>query len=95
MALDPKQIQELIAASSKSKTTIPKADPTVRTMETWFVLNHVLGSKCTNENCKDPRRGGIATAIVGGLEMCRYCFLDGWGLPDEGQLELGGETDGE
>ena len=94
MALSPDQIKALLAKPEKKggrgkggKTV----DTSIRDYATWFKLAHKILDKeetevvgCSNESCLDPREGRtILVAEVNGLDMCRYCFLDGYGGVDE------------
>jgi hypothetical protein len=54
--------------------------------------------RCENENCIDPRppsktSTGVEVKVqytvrINGLQCCRFCFLDGWLLPDPDQLKV-------
>lgn len=63
-----------------------KIDTTIRTYKVWFSLQHRFG-ECSNDNCTDPRpsrtgqeKDKAMIAEIEGSDMCRYCFLEGYGL---------------
>ena len=76
-----------------------------RTLETWFSLQHKFQAedeegnismlRCESPDCRDPRnpeKGGIRVVEINGRHICRYCFLDGWLVVDEDQIEIEGEA---
>lgn len=75
-------------------------DVSIRDHSTWFKLAHKIfdaetgqaNVKCANPNCQDPRPESKArvVALVNGVEMCRYCFLDGYMMSPESQLTING-----
>lgn len=103
MPIDPDKLQRLLELKNKPKPRRgggrkkSGVDTSVRTYETWFKLHtHVYdnaGEKlsCDNPNCLDPREDGKVKMIaeVDGVNMCRYCFLGGYGLenPAQGTIE--------
>ena len=100
MSLTPDQIKALLAkpekrgGRSKSGKSI---DTSVRDYNTWFKLAHKILDKeevevlgCENENCLDPREGRtVLVSEVNGINMCRYCFLDGFGGVALEQITIG------
>lgn len=103
MPLDPEKIKQLMAIKNKPKRTGgrggKKVDLNVRTVATWFALQHRFYDyetseqlKCANPNCVDPRHKGIMVVDVNGTFMCRYCFLDGWLASNPAQATISGET---
>jgi hypothetical protein len=91
MALTKEQIKLLLALPPKTRGgRKPKnfVDTSVRDSQTWFKLAHKLYDseqpdvppKCANPDCSDPRPETVRqlVASVGGVDMCRYCFLEGW-----------------
>jgi hypothetical protein len=90
VVLSPDQIKALLAIPSKrggrgkgGKTI----DTSVRDYSTWFKLAHRILDKedatienCSNPDCPDPRTSRtILVAEIDGIEMCRICFLNGYG----------------
>lgn len=101
MPLSKEKILELInqpkRASGSRGTKCP--DTSVRDYQTWFALVHKMydennhkSMRCENPNCVDPRslETEYATQFCASIEetyICRYCFLDGYGLnPNQSQL---------
>lgn len=63
-----------------SRTRKPKD---TRDQDTWFKLEHILDSECSNENCisvelNQPKGRKRVVSEVNGHRMCRFCFLYGW-----------------
>jgi hypothetical protein len=84
--LTPEEIAELKKEPVKKKprTTRVKAE-NVRDYETWFKKMKQFGGHCTNPQCSDPRPPSqYPTQMVATLSneqnVCRYCFLEGYGL---------------
>jgi hypothetical protein len=102
MPLDPEKIKALIAKKNAPKRRgggggrkSSRVDDSVRTVETWFALHHRFYDDetremlhCDNPNCQDPRQKGIMVVEVNAHFMCRYCFLDGYGLENPAQESL-------
>jgi len=75
-------------------------DTNVRDYQTWFKLAQKMVDeetqelqRCENPSCQDPRAlagegNGIIVTQIDGKYMCRYCFLDGWLLPDTNQQKI-------
>jgi len=91
------EITRLLSKPEKTRNSKGKViDASVRTIEVWFSLCHKLfdeetqaTAKCSNPNCADPRPHKAAVvAVINGQNMCRYCFLDGYGLTITGQQKL-------
>lgn len=84
MSLSPDEAKAIL--SSPQSSTRPKRvklDTSERTISVWFRLVHHLGF-CSNPNCRDTRptltvEGNTMVSTVNGLEMCRICFIDGYG----------------
>lgn len=79
--LTPDEIEALLR-QGKRRTGVRKAKQVERVIPVWWKLQLHLTLECSNPNCVDPRKGefrGACTATVDGLEMCRYCFLAGYG----------------
>lgn len=59
----------------------------VRDYDTWFYGLEQTLDHCENTNCVAPpgrprMSGKEMTAVVDGNRMCRYCFLDGYGVKE-------------
>jgi hypothetical protein len=87
MALSPDQIKLLLAKPVRGTGTGGKTiDVSVRDHHTWFKLAHKILDKeevdtdgCSNPACADPRENRtILVAEVNEVNMCRYCFLEGY-----------------
>jgi hypothetical protein len=55
-----------------------------RTYTNWFTLTTKL-AVCSNPDCSDTRElktadGNAMCAVISDAEMCRICFLDGYGV---------------
>ena len=106
MPLSPEKIKELLAKKEAKKTrssgprtsTGKKLDPSDRSYQAWFAMNHMMINHdtnemlwCENEVCQDPRdkQYGQTVVEINGRKMCRFCFVEGWLLsnPDQGTLE--------
>jgi len=98
MPLDPEKIKHLMAVKNRPKvrkTRRSGPDTNIRTVATWFALQHRFMDndtgemlKCENTNCQDPRQKGIMVVEVNGTFMCRYCFLDGWKADNPEQVAI-------
>lgn len=81
-------LQELIDTPEPQKSPRVRKAKDTRDMDTWFKLNHIIMGTCSQgENCaglilanKGP---GRVTALVNGVEMCRFDFLDGLAYIEE------------
>lgn len=75
------EIKDLLT-QTKRRTGVRKAKKVERTIAVWWKLYHHLSLQCSNPDCLDPRPTeyhNAVTATVDGTEMCRYCFLAGYG----------------
>lgn len=99
MPLSAEEIQNLLNLPQKQRGKGKggkEIDTSDRSVVVWFKLMHKMlddddpnePAKCDNPNCQDTRPAHMV-AEVGGKNMCRYCFLDGWLLKIEGQQSLG------
>jgi hypothetical protein len=86
--LSPDELVEFKKTPVRKKSTggrtRTKAE-NVRDYETWFKKMPQHGGHCNNPHCKDPREPSkyptqMVAEISTGEEICRYCFLDGYGL---------------
>lgn len=75
--LTPEELEEVMRVP-QPKTR--KSKRFARDHRTWFyVIQKSLGT-CDNTGCKDPRKKKLVHVWTNpdGINMCRYCFLDGW-----------------
>lgn len=99
MALTEAEIAKLLALpdkqSRKRKSSIDYSDPDSRTYENWFKFAAKLydeetgdSPRCLNPDCIDTRtRSQLVVRLDIGettYQMCRICFIDGWGCKTDG-----------
>ena len=61
-------------------------DTTIRTYTLFFTKMDRKQGVCENPDCEDPRRGSdsvIMVVNIRGKDMCRYCFLAGYGSEED------------
>lgn len=87
--LTPEQLIELNKTPVRKNPTRNPRTKTANTrdFETWFKKMPQHGGTCGNPECIDPRpRSDYPTTMVSelpnGVAVCRFCFLDGYGLDD-------------
>lgn len=84
-SLSHDEIEALLKQSHK-RTGVRRAKKVERILSVWWKLDHHLTLSCDNPDCVDPRQGETRHAITANVdehEMCRYCFLDGYGRDKE------------
>jgi hypothetical protein len=99
--MDNAQLRKLLeppkkGGGGKKGPRKPAIDVDDRSIMVWFKLAHRSYDyelhreiKCENPNCIDPRGKKVQMcAEVHGNHMCRFCFLDGWLVPDSNQMVI-------
>ena len=85
--IDSNLISDLLKAPKKTGRRAKKViDTTIRTYTLFFKMDRVPG-KCDNPECPDPRIGTekekfIRIVNIRDKNMCRECFLAGYGGDD-------------
>lgn len=88
--LSKEEIERLLKSKTASTASRPRARRKLvelntiesRTHMVWFSLPGQF-APCENPDCVDPRRHNETPPMVtqvGTKLICRYCFLDGYGL---------------
>jgi hypothetical protein len=70
---------EVVAKRGKAYRVTKK---TTRDLDTWYFggLLQEFG-KCDDPDCPDPRgKDQVMTIVIDGKRMCRFSFLNGYGL---------------
>lgn len=73
---------EAVLKAPQTKTRKPKNID--RTYRSWFYDVATSLDQCDNPNCADDRGKSITMCWThpSGLNMCRFCWLDGWLVED-------------
>jgi len=86
--IDSNLFNQLINAPKKTGRRAKKVvDTTIRTYTLFFKMDRNHGVPCDNPDCPDQRIGTekekfIATVNIRDTNVCRLCFLAGYGSDD-------------